>query len=132
METILSTPTQKPNTHIMSSTNTTTETGRRKINIITEKYADVADRFLKLQIARVRVETKAAKFALFAASASDAERVRLSGYSEVARAEAAETAAELARAARDLIAIAGALEAYGLPADPEILRLASTTAAANH
>lgn len=116
----------------MSNTNTTTETGRRKINIIAEKYADAVDSFLKLQIARARVETKAAKFALFAAAASDAERARYTGYAEGARSEAAETAAELATAARDLIAIAGALEAYGLPADPEILRLASTSAAANH
>lgn len=114
------------------STNTTTETGRRKINIIAEKYADAVDLFLKLQIARAREEAKAAKFALFAESASDAERARFTGYAEGARAEAAETAAELATAARDLIAIAGALEAYGLPADPEILRMASTAAASNH
>lgn len=114
------------------STNTTTETGRRKINIITEKYADAVDRFLKLQIARARLATKADKFALFAAAAaSDAECARFTGYAVLTKAEDAETAAELARAARDLIAIAGALEAYGLPADPEILRLASTTAA-NH
>lgn len=115
----------------MSNTNTTTETGRRKINTIAEKYEDAVDRLLKLQIARARLETKAAKFALFAESASDAERARYTGYAVLTRAEAAETSAELARAARNLIAIAGALEAYGLPADPEILRLAST-AAANH
>ena len=116
----------------MSNTNTTTETGRRKINIIAEKYEDAVDRLLKLQSARARVETKAAKFALFATAAADAERVRLSGYAEGARAEAAETSAELARAARDLIAIAGALEAYGLTADPEILCMAYHITRANH
>ena len=114
------------------STNTITEIARRKINLIADKYADAVDRLLKLQIARTREYTKAAKFAMFAAAAeSDAERKRLTAYAEGALAEASETAAELGTAARVLIAIAGTLEAYGLPADPEILRMAHT-AAANH
>lgn len=112
------------------TTNTIAST-RRMINLIADKYTDAVDRLLKLQIARTRAYTKAAKFALFAAAASDAECNRLTAYSEGALAEASENADELATAARDLIAIAGTLEAYGLHTDPGILRMAHT-AAANH
>ena len=138
------------------STNPHIETARRKINLIADKYTDAVDRLLKLQIARTREYTKAAKFAKFAifaaaaasdpecnlltdyaagaladAAASDPECKRLTAYAEGALAEAAETDAEIATAALELIAIAGTLEAYGLPADPEILRMAHA-AADNH
>lgn len=115
------------------TTNTITETDRRKINLIADKYADAVDRLLKLQIARAREEAKAAKFALFAAAAdSDAERVRLTGYAIGARKEASETAAELTDAARALLAIVWEMDAYGLPADPEILCMAYHITRANH
>lgn len=110
-----------------------TDPFRRKINLIAEKYDDAVDRLLKLQIARGREETRAAKFALFAsAAASDAERARFSAYAKETRAAAAETFAELAAAARELIDIAGTMEAYGLPADPEILCMAYHIDRANH
>lgn len=102
------------------------------INLIADKYTDAVDRLLKLQIARARESTKAIKFALAADAAdSDAERKRLTAYVEGALAEVYETSSELATAARELIAIVGTLDDYGIPADPEILRMAHT-AAANH
>ena len=117
----------------MSTTNTITETERRKINLIADKYADAVDRLLKLQIARTREETKAAKFALFAAAAdSESERIRLTGYSIGSAGSAAETAAELTDAARALLALVWEMDAYGLHADPEILCMAYHITRANH
>lgn len=110
-----------------------TDPFRRKINLIAAKYDDAVDRLLKLQITRAREETRAARFTLFAsAAASDAERVTLTGYAIGARAAAAETAAELATAARELLAIVGEMDACGLPADPEILCMAYHITRANH
>lgn len=115
------------------STNTITETDRRKINLIADKYADAVDRLLKLQITRARAETKAAKFDLFAAAAeSAAERVRLTGYAIGSRAESSKTAAELTDAARALLALVWEMDAYGLPADPEILCMAYHIDRATH
>ena len=110
-----------------------TDPFRRKINLIAAKYDDAVDRLLKLQIVRAREETRAARFTLFAsAAASDAERVTLTGYSIGARAAAAETAAELATAARELLAIVGEMDACGLPADQEILCMAYHIDRATH
>ena len=53
-------------------------------------------------------------------------------YSRKHRAAAAETAAELATAARELLAIVGEMDACGLPADQEILCMAYHIDRATH
>lgn len=116
------------------STNPHIEIARRKINLTAAKYDDAVDRLLKLQIVRAREETRAARFTLFASAAADSEseRIRLTGYSIGSAGSAAETAAELTDAARALLALVWEMDAYGLPADPEILCMAYHIDRANH